>query len=95
MLSIHKSPEAENDLDEIWWYIAQDNPVSADKQSCPRHPAFSHPQNRSVPFYAVGFRAPFQFVNGPEVFLLLLGERRGEAADSLLLQDQVARVPLK
>ncbi len=31
MLKIHKSPEAENDLDEIWWYIAQDNPGSADK----------------------------------------------------------------
>jgi toxin ParE1/3/4 len=31
MLKIHKSPEAENDLDEIWWYIAQDNPDSADK----------------------------------------------------------------
>jgi len=31
MLKIHKRPEAENDLDEIWWYIAQDNPDSADK----------------------------------------------------------------
>ncbi len=31
MLRIHKSPEAENDLDEIWWCIAQDNPVNADK----------------------------------------------------------------
>ena len=31
MLRIHNSPEAENDLDEIWWYIAQDNPVNADK----------------------------------------------------------------
>jgi len=31
MLKIHKSPEAENDLDEIWWYIAQDNPDCADK----------------------------------------------------------------
>jgi len=31
MLRIHKCPEAENDLDEIWWYIAQDNPDSADK----------------------------------------------------------------
>ncbi|MHB8091831.1 MAG: type II toxin-antitoxin system RelE/ParE family toxin [Syntrophales bacterium] len=31
MLRIHKSPEAENDLDEIWWYIAQDNPGNADK----------------------------------------------------------------
>ena len=31
MLRIHKRPEAENDLDEIWWYIAQDNPVNADK----------------------------------------------------------------
>lgn len=31
MLKIHKSPEAENDLDEIWWYIAQDNPDNADK----------------------------------------------------------------
>jgi toxin ParE1/3/4 len=26
-----KRPEAENDLDEIWWYIAQDSPNSADK----------------------------------------------------------------
>ena len=31
MLKIHKSHEAENDLDEIWWYIALDNPDSADK----------------------------------------------------------------
>jgi toxin ParE1/3/4 len=31
MLRILKSPEAENDLDEIWWYIAQDNPGNADK----------------------------------------------------------------
>ena len=31
MLRIHKSPQAENDLDEIWWYIAQDNPDNADK----------------------------------------------------------------
>lgn len=31
MLRILKSPEAENDLDEIWLYIAQDNPFYADK----------------------------------------------------------------
>ncbi|MBI4691656.1 MAG: type II toxin-antitoxin system RelE/ParE family toxin [Nitrospirae bacterium] len=31
MLSILKSPAAENDLNEIWWYIAQDNPDNADK----------------------------------------------------------------
>ena len=31
MLRILKSPEAANDLDEIWWYIAQDNPGNADK----------------------------------------------------------------
>ena len=31
MLRILKSPEAENDLAEIWWYIAQDNPGNADK----------------------------------------------------------------
>jgi toxin ParE1/3/4 len=31
MLRIHKHPQAENDLDEIWWYIAQDNPDNADK----------------------------------------------------------------
>jgi len=31
MLRILKSPEAENDLDEIWLYIAQDNPYYADK----------------------------------------------------------------
>lgn len=24
-------PEAKSDLDEIWWYIAQDNPNNADK----------------------------------------------------------------
>jgi hypothetical protein len=39
--------------------------------------------------------APFQFVHGPEVFLLLAGERRGEAADPLLMQDQVAQMPLR
>lgn len=26
-----KRPEAENDLEEIWWYIAQDSPHNADK----------------------------------------------------------------
>ena len=31
MLRIHKSPVAEDDLDEIWWYIAQDSPGNADK----------------------------------------------------------------
>ena len=31
MLRIIKHPEAENDLDEIWLYIAQDNPDNADK----------------------------------------------------------------
>ena len=31
MLRILRSPEAENDLDEIWWFIAQDNPGNADK----------------------------------------------------------------
>lgn len=31
MLRIRKSPVAEDDLDEIWWYIAQDNPGNADK----------------------------------------------------------------
>jgi len=31
MLKVFKSPEAERDLDEIWWYIAQDNPDNADK----------------------------------------------------------------
>jgi toxin ParE1/3/4 len=31
MLKIYKSPEAENNLDEIWLYIAQDNPGCADK----------------------------------------------------------------
>ena len=30
-MRILKSPEAENDLDEIWLYIAQDNPFYADK----------------------------------------------------------------
>jgi len=31
MLRIIKHPEAENDLDEIWLYIAQDSPDNADK----------------------------------------------------------------
>ena len=31
MPRILKRPEAENDLDEIWLYIAQDNPKSADR----------------------------------------------------------------
>jgi len=26
-----KRPEAESDLDEIWWYIAQDSPYNADR----------------------------------------------------------------
>lgn len=31
MLRIIKSPEAENDLEEIWLYVAHDNPDKADK----------------------------------------------------------------
>jgi toxin ParE1/3/4 len=31
MVRILKSREAENDFDEIWWYIAQDSPGNADK----------------------------------------------------------------
>jgi plasmid stabilization system protein ParE len=31
MPRILKRPEAESDLDEIWLYIAQDNPQNADK----------------------------------------------------------------
>lgn len=31
MVKILLRPEAEKDLDEIWLYIAQDNPASADK----------------------------------------------------------------
>ncbi len=30
MLRILKRPEAENDIEEIWLYIAQDNPDNAD-----------------------------------------------------------------
>jgi toxin ParE1/3/4 len=26
-----KRPEVENDLDDIWWYIAQDSPQNADR----------------------------------------------------------------
>lgn len=29
MARILKRPQAETDLDEIWWYIAQDNPDNA------------------------------------------------------------------
>lgn len=31
MPTIVKRPQAEADLDEIWWYIAQDNPDAADR----------------------------------------------------------------
>jgi toxin ParE1/3/4 len=31
MSVIVKRPQAEADLDEIWWYIAQDNPDAADR----------------------------------------------------------------
>ena len=31
MLRLLKRPEAESDLDEIWWYIAQDSPHNADR----------------------------------------------------------------
>ncbi|MBA2659749.1 MAG: type II toxin-antitoxin system RelE/ParE family toxin [Nitrosospira sp.] len=31
MPRVLKRPEAENDLEEIWWYIAQDSPHNADK----------------------------------------------------------------
>ena len=30
MPQVLKRPQAETDLDEIWWYIAQDNPDNAD-----------------------------------------------------------------
>lgn len=31
MARVEKRPLAEADLDDIWWYIAQDNPDAADK----------------------------------------------------------------
>ena len=31
MSLVVKRPLAESDLDEIWWYIAQDNPDAADR----------------------------------------------------------------
>ncbi len=31
MATVDKRPLAESDLEEIWWYIAQDNPDAADK----------------------------------------------------------------
>ncbi len=31
MPQIFTRPQAETDLDEIWWYIAQDNPDNADQ----------------------------------------------------------------
>ncbi len=31
MPRVSKRPEAENDLEEIWWYIAQDSPQNADR----------------------------------------------------------------
>jgi len=31
MARMLKRPKAEHDLEEIWWYIAQNNPANADK----------------------------------------------------------------
>jgi toxin ParE1/3/4 len=31
MPQVVKRPQAETDLDDIWWYIAQDNPDAADR----------------------------------------------------------------
>jgi toxin ParE1/3/4 len=31
MATVTKRPLAESDLDEIWWYIVQDNPDAADR----------------------------------------------------------------
>jgi toxin ParE1/3/4 len=31
MSQVLKRPQAETDLDEIWWFIAQDNPDNADR----------------------------------------------------------------
>ncbi len=31
MPQVVKRPQAETDLDNIWWYIAQDNPDAADR----------------------------------------------------------------
>ncbi|MGA2938344.1 MAG: type II toxin-antitoxin system RelE/ParE family toxin [Syntrophobacteraceae bacterium] len=31
MPQVLKRPQAETDLDEIWWHIAQDNPDNADR----------------------------------------------------------------
>ena len=31
MPRLFKRPEAENDLEEIWWFIAQDSPDNADR----------------------------------------------------------------
>jgi len=31
MPQVLKRPQAETDLDEIWWYIAQDNPDNEDR----------------------------------------------------------------
>ena len=31
MATVDKRPLAESDLEEIWWYIAQDNPDAADR----------------------------------------------------------------
>ncbi|HAM52160.1 MAG TPA: type II toxin-antitoxin system RelE/ParE family toxin [Nitrospiraceae bacterium] len=31
MVQVVKRPQAETDLDDIWWYIAQDNPDAADR----------------------------------------------------------------
>ena len=31
MPQVFKLPQAETDLDDLWWYIAQDNPDAADR----------------------------------------------------------------
>lgn len=89
MSRILKRPQAETDLDEIWWYIAQDNPDNADlfldkiEEQCQALAQFPHmgvsrkelmPALRSL---AVGnylvFYLPIE--NGIEVVRVLPGMR--------------------
>lgn len=84
-----KRPEAESDLDEIWWYIAQDSPLHADRfldhiqERCLALADFPHMGTRrdelkkGLRGYAVGNYLVFYFPleDGVDVVRVLHGSR--------------------
>jgi toxin ParE1/3/4 len=95
MPKILKRPQAEDDLDEIWWYIAQDNLTAADgfldkiEEHCrtiARTPYIGRSRDELMPglrSFAIGnyliFYIPFEGGGGIDVVRVLHGARDIEA----------------